>query len=192
MKKLLLIFYLVSQIAHAQTLYPSEHDTPAGKAEINSFMVHCEDDCFFTMFLKVQRLDFESPNESGAMYRVWNKSRDEFVLFGIDANKDKKEPQLSIFSSINGKKHILGFSKLGELEGFRFEWNAGIFELRNFRRVSHEGYSQIEESGLTFKGDLGFEPYSIEYLFLGAKLTQYVDTTSQNINPEWKNTGSGS
>jgi len=45
---------------------------------------------------------------------------------------------------------------------------------------------------LGFKGELDFEPHSIEYLFLGTKVTQFVDATSQNINPEWKNIGSGS
>ncbi len=192
MKKLLFIFCLAAQVAGAQTLYPSEHDTPPGQAELNSFLVHCDDGCFFTMFLKIKSLDFESSNESGAMYRVWNANRDKFVLFGIDANKVKKEPQITIVSSTDGTKHILGTSELGEFEGFRFEWKDGFFELKNLRSVPYEGYSRIEESGLEFKGDLDFKPHSIEYLFLGAKLTQYLDATSQNINPEWKKVGSGS
>ena len=56
--------------------------------------------------------------------------------------------------------------------------------------ISWSKCSRIEESGLGFKGDLDFKPHSIEYLFLGAKLTQFVDATSQNINPEWKKIGS--
>lgn len=190
MKKLLFILCFATYAAAAQTLFPSEHDTPAGQAELNSFLVFCEDDCFFTMFLDVKRLDFESSNESGAMYRVWNEKRDKFILFGIDANKTENEPQITIVSSKDGKKHILGTSKLGEFEGFRFEWKKGAFELKNLRRVPYESYSRIEESGLGFKGDLDFKPHSIEYLFLGAKLTQFVDATSQNINPEWKKIGS--
>ena len=192
MKKFILIFFLIAHTVEAQTLYPSEHDTPAGKAELNSFLVYCDDDCYFTMFLKVQRLDFESSNESGAMYRVWNENRDQYILFGIDANKTKKEPQITIVSSKDGKKHILGTSELEAFEGFRFEWKDGFYELKNLRSVPYENYSKIEESGLGFKGDLDFKPHSIEYLFLGAKLTQFVDATSQNINPEWKKVGSGS
>lgn len=192
MKKLLFIFCLAAHFAGAETLYPSEHDTPAGQAELNSFLVHCDDDCFFTMFLEVKSLDFESSNESGAMYRVWNEARDEYILFGIDANKEKKEPQLTIVSSKDGKKHILGTSELGAFEGFRFEWKDGTFMLKSLRSVSYEGYSRIEESGLEFEGKLDFKPHSIEYLFLGAKLTQYVDASSQNINPEWKKIASGS
>lgn len=189
MKKLLFILYFVAHAAVAQTLFPSEHDTPAGQAELNSFLVFCDDDCFFTMFLEVKRLDFESSNESGAMYRVWNENRDKFILFGIDANKTENEPQITIVSSKDGKKHVLGTSKLGEFEGFRFEWKDGAFELKNLRSVPYENYSRIEESGLGFKGDLDFKPHSIEYLFLGAKLTQFLDATSQNINPEWKKIG---
>ncbi|MDK2764526.1 MAG: hypothetical protein KYX63_11120 [Alteromonas macleodii] len=84
MKILVFIFCLIAHTAGAQTLFSSEHDTPAGKAELNSFLVLCDDDCYFTMFLQVQRLDFESSSESGAMYRVWNENRDRYILFGID------------------------------------------------------------------------------------------------------------
>ena len=192
MKILVFIFCLIAHTAGAQTLFSSEHDTPAGKAELNSFLVHCDDDCYFTMFLQVQRLDFESSSESGAMYRVWNENRDRYILFGIDANKDKKEAQIAIVSSKDGEKHILGASELGAFEGFRFEWKGLSYELKNLRSVPYENYSKIEDSGLGFKGELDFEPHSIEYLFLGTKVTQFVDATSQNINPELKIIGSGS
>ena len=192
MKKALFFLCLIVQCAQAQTLYPSEHDTPSGQAELNSFLIFCENDCFFTMFLKIHRLDFESSSESGAMYRIWNESRDQFILFGIDANKKTQEAQITLTSSKDNEKHILSSSKIGAFEGFRFEWKDEVFELKNLRDVPKEGYTRIEESGIAFKGALNFKPHSIEYLFLGVQVTQYVDTTSQNINPEWKNTGSGS
>jgi len=191
-KKLLFIIYFATQAVIAQTLFPSVHETPAGQAELNSFLVFCDNNCFFTMFLKVEGLDFESSNESGAMYRVWNENRDKFILFGIDANKAIKEPQITIVSSKDGKKHILGPSKLATFEGFKFEWKNGTFEIMNLRSVPYDGYAKIEQSGLEFKGKLDFKPHSIEYLFLGTKLTQYIDVMSQNINPEWKKVGSGS
>jgi len=180
------------QCAIAQHLFPSDHSTANGQAELNSFPVHCSNDCYFTMFLEVKKLDFESESESGAMYRVWNKERDKFILFGIDANKRRGEPQISIVSSENSKKMILGSSSLGLFEGFRFEWKDGYFHLKNLRNVKREGYSILQESGISYHGKLDFEPHSIEYLFLGVDVKQYVDATSQNINSKLKSLVNGS
>jgi hypothetical protein len=185
----ILIFILlfgVSESVFSSYLISSEHSTKNGQAELNSFGVDCKDDCYFTMFLEVTKLDFDSEFESGAMYRVWNESRTEYILFGIDANKKTKSPQITITSSTGKPKVVLGKSELGAFEGFVFKWKEGRFSLSNLRRVKMDGYSQVKESDISFEGKLSFSPYSVEYLFLGVDVKQYIDASSQNINQELK------
>jgi len=185
MRTFFVIFLLgVCQDAFSQHLFSSQHSTPSGNAEMNSFLVNCEDDCFFTMFLEVTKLDFESPAESGAMFRVWDETRTKYVLFGIKANKQTKTPQITIVSSNGEPEKALGSSELGAFEGFQFKWKDGNFRLNILRRLKMEGYSQIKESDIFFEDKLVFNPQSVEYLFLGADVTQYIDASSQNINSE--------
>jgi hypothetical protein len=193
MKTFFVIFFLVfSMDAFSQHLFSSQHSIPSGNAEMNSFEVNCEDDCYFTMFLEVSKLDFESPAESGAMFRVWDETREKYVLFGIKANKQMMTPQITIISSSGEPEKVLGSSELGAFEGFHFKWKDGKFRLNILRRVKMDGYSQIKESPLFFEGKLAFHPRAVEYLFLGADVTQYIDASSQNINPEWTRMVNGS
>lgn len=192
--RIVIIIFLASFCTNALSSYliSSEHSTKNGQAELNSFGVNCEDDCYFTMFLEVTKLDFGSEYESGAMYRVWNESRTEYILFGIDANKETMSPQITIVSSNGEPKKVLGKSELGAFEGFVFRWKEGQFSLNNLRFAKMDGYSQLKESDISFEGELLFAPYSIEYLFLGVDVKQSIDVSSQNINSEWKQMINGS
>ncbi|MFW8591852.1 hypothetical protein ACOI22_13675 [Glaciecola sp. 2405UD65-10] len=193
MRMFFVIFLLgLCQDAFSQHLFSSKHSTPSGNAEMNSFMVNCEDDCYFTVFLEVTKLDFESPAESGAMFRVWDETRTKYVLFGIKANKETMTPQITIVSSNSESEKALVPSELGAFEGFQFKWKGGKFRLNILRRVKMNGYSQIKESDIFFEDKLFFNPRSVEYLFLGADLTQHIDASSQNINSEWTRMVNGS
>ena len=195
--KYILVFFLgcfVSIGIQAQVLYSSQHSTPIGQAELNSFPIDCENDCFFTMFLDVSNLDFESAGESGAMLRVWNKDRSKYFLYGVRANKKNNEPEI-VFIDGSGRDNFetiqLGTSKLNVWEGFRFSWKDKVFTVDNLRNYKKDGYSKLEESGISHEGALTFKPFSIEYLFLGVDLEFHVDIASQNINKQWSDLANG-
>jgi hypothetical protein len=191
-KVIFVLLFLFYPLVLSAQLFTSEHNTESGQAELNSFPVDCEGNCFFMMFLEVRLMDFESEKESGAMYRVWNKERTEFVMFGISANKQARQPEIKVISSQLSTPKVIGSSKLESFEGFPFEWTDKSYKIQNLRSVPKGEHSAIQASDISYSDSLPFKPYTVEYLFLGVSLKQYLDATNQNINPQWKKLVNGS
>jgi hypothetical protein len=196
MRKFIIFLFLIFPffVFSKSVLIPSNHSTPAGQAELRSFGIDCINGCYFTIHLTVNKLDFDSSAESGAMYRVWNENRTASILYGVNANKKSKKPEVvvSYYGDNNGnKKFVLGTSKLGDWEGFRFHWADGDFDISVLRNEKKENYSILKESLLSHEDNLFFKPHSIEYLFLGVDVTHYLDIGEQNINQEWTKVANG-
>jgi hypothetical protein len=86
---------------------------------------------------------------------------------------------------------VLGTSTLGDWEGFRFHWADGDFDISVLRNEKKVGYSILKESLLSHEDNLFFKPHSIEYLFLGVDVTNYLDIGEQNINQDWTKVANG-
>jgi hypothetical protein len=196
---LFIIFISCIGIADSQVLVSSEHSTPAGRAELNTFLTDCEDDCSLKLYLEVSKLDFESTAQSGAMIRIWDEHRTKSILFGINANKEVSEPEILVldFSIPDEPSNIiLGVSELKKFEGFEFKWKENKYSIDNIRGITKVGfngqkYSSIEKSGLSYDGILNFKPHSMEYLFLGVDVKLSLEVDTQNFNSEWKTLAHG-
>ncbi|MDO6842150.1 hypothetical protein Q4602_21980 [Paraglaciecola chathamensis] len=196
MRNFTLVFLLIFPIYafSKSVLIHSDHTTPAGQAEIRSFTIDCINSCYFTIHLIVNKLDFDTSAESGAMYRVWNENKTASILYGVNANKTTQKPEVVVLytgDNVENKKFTLGASKLGDWEGFRFHWTDVDFEISVLRKEKKETYTILKESLLSHEDNLFFKPYSIEYLFLGVDVDHYLDIGEQNINQEWTKVANG-
>jgi hypothetical protein len=194
MRKFIVFLFLIFPffVFSKSVLIQSKHSTPEGQAELRSFGVDCLNSCYFTIHLIVNKLDFESSAESGAMYRVWNENRTASILYGVKANKKTKKPEVVVsYSGDKNKNFVLGTSTLGDWEGFRFHWADGDFDISVLRNEKKVGYSILKESLLSHEDNLFFKPHSIEYLFLGVDVTNYLDIGEQNINQDWTKVANG-
>jgi hypothetical protein len=194
-KFIVFLFLILPLCAFSKSvLIQSNHSTPDGQAELRSFGIDCDNSCFFTIHLTVNKLDFDSSAESGAMYRVWNEDRTASILYGVNANKKTKKPEVVVLytgDNIEDKQFILGTSKLGNWEGFRFHWADGDFDISVLRNEKKENYTILKESLLSHEDSLFFKPHSVEYLFLGVDVDHYLDIGEQNINQEWTKVANG-
>jgi hypothetical protein len=169
-------------------LIDSKHSVPSGQVEMRPLQIQCKNNCYLTTHLVAKKFDETSKWNSSAMYVFASASGNEGIRYGIKLNKKSLIPEIVVeyfYSNKESESFVLSESTLGSWEGFKLSWGNGKYQITLLRQEKHEEYSILRDSGIEHSGNVFFEPETLNYMFIGVDVLQYLDIGEQNVNQEW-------